>query len=206
MENFHVDLAEVVAVVTGASRGAGRAVATVLGEAGATVYVTGRSVRGSRRCGDVRRRMPNPSTTRDWRGTATRSVARHGGRACKRVSCAAERSKTSGRRDRSSCSGDSRLGAAPCGDFRLILARDLRGMKRSRRSLCQIHVLICRTITGATGLEPATSGVTGRSCYSRVGRGQAGIFPVSRTSVHLLAGIRGRRRELAAASCGMSAG
>jgi NAD(P)-dependent dehydrogenase (short-subunit alcohol dehydrogenase family) len=35
MENFHVDLAEVVAVVTGASRGAGRAVATVLGEAGA---------------------------------------------------------------------------------------------------------------------------------------------------------------------------
>jgi NAD(P)-dependent dehydrogenase (short-subunit alcohol dehydrogenase family) len=45
MENFHVDLAEVVAVVTGASRGAGRAVATVLGEAGATVYVTGRSVR-----------------------------------------------------------------------------------------------------------------------------------------------------------------
>ena len=36
-----------VAVVTGASRGAGRAVAAVLGEAGATVYVTGRSTRGS---------------------------------------------------------------------------------------------------------------------------------------------------------------
>jgi NAD(P)-dependent dehydrogenase (short-subunit alcohol dehydrogenase family) len=35
-----------VAVVTGASRGAGRAIAAVLGEAGATVYVTGRSVRG----------------------------------------------------------------------------------------------------------------------------------------------------------------
>jgi NAD(P)-dependent dehydrogenase (short-subunit alcohol dehydrogenase family) len=35
-----------VAVVTGASRGAGRAVALVLGEAGATVYVTGRSTRG----------------------------------------------------------------------------------------------------------------------------------------------------------------
>jgi NAD(P)-dependent dehydrogenase (short-subunit alcohol dehydrogenase family) len=35
-----------VAVVTGASRGAGRAIALVLGEAGATVYVTGRSVRG----------------------------------------------------------------------------------------------------------------------------------------------------------------
>jgi NAD(P)-dependent dehydrogenase (short-subunit alcohol dehydrogenase family) len=35
-----------VAIVTGASRGAGRAVAAVLGEAGAVVYVTGRSVRG----------------------------------------------------------------------------------------------------------------------------------------------------------------
>lgn len=35
-----------VAVVTGASRGAGRAVALVLGEVGATVYVTGRSARG----------------------------------------------------------------------------------------------------------------------------------------------------------------
>ena len=36
-----------VAVVTGASRGAGRAIALVLGEAGATVYVTGRSTRGT---------------------------------------------------------------------------------------------------------------------------------------------------------------
>jgi NAD(P)-dependent dehydrogenase (short-subunit alcohol dehydrogenase family) len=36
-----------VTVVTGASRGAGRAVAAVLGEAGATVYVTGRTMRGS---------------------------------------------------------------------------------------------------------------------------------------------------------------
>ncbi|MBI3693851.1 MAG: SDR family NAD(P)-dependent oxidoreductase, partial [Acidobacteria bacterium] len=35
-----------VALVTGASRGAGRGIALVLGEAGATVYVTGRSVRG----------------------------------------------------------------------------------------------------------------------------------------------------------------
>ena len=39
-------LAGNVAVVTGASRGGGRAIAKVLGEAGATVYVTGRSVRG----------------------------------------------------------------------------------------------------------------------------------------------------------------
>ena len=35
-----------VAVVTGASRGAGRGIALSLGEAGAVVYVTGRSVRG----------------------------------------------------------------------------------------------------------------------------------------------------------------
>jgi NAD(P)-dependent dehydrogenase (short-subunit alcohol dehydrogenase family) len=35
-----------IAVVTGACRGAGRGIARVLGEAGATVYVTGRSVRG----------------------------------------------------------------------------------------------------------------------------------------------------------------
>jgi len=40
------DLRGTVAVVTGASRGAGRAIAAVLGETGATVYVTGRSVRG----------------------------------------------------------------------------------------------------------------------------------------------------------------
>ena len=36
-----------VAVVTGASRGAGRAIARALGEAGATVYVTGRSTRAA---------------------------------------------------------------------------------------------------------------------------------------------------------------
>lgn len=35
-----------VALVTGATRGAGRAIAAVLGEHGATVYVTGRSARG----------------------------------------------------------------------------------------------------------------------------------------------------------------
>ncbi len=37
----------IVAVVTGASRGAGRGIALALGAAGATVYVTGRSVRGA---------------------------------------------------------------------------------------------------------------------------------------------------------------
>src|SRR5436309_13917089 len=35
-----------VALVTGASRGGGKGIASVLGERGATVYVTGRSVRG----------------------------------------------------------------------------------------------------------------------------------------------------------------
>jgi NAD(P)-dependent dehydrogenase (short-subunit alcohol dehydrogenase family) len=40
-------LSHKVAVVTGASRGAGRAIASVLGQAGATVYVTGRTVRGA---------------------------------------------------------------------------------------------------------------------------------------------------------------
>ena len=39
-------LKDCVAVVTGASRGAGRAIAAELGAAGATVYVTGRSTRG----------------------------------------------------------------------------------------------------------------------------------------------------------------
>src|SRR5580658_10673426 len=44
--NKQLNLLDRVAVVTGASRGAGRAIAAVLGEHGATVYVTGRSVLG----------------------------------------------------------------------------------------------------------------------------------------------------------------
>jgi len=43
-----------IAVVTGASRGAGRGIALVLGEEGATVYVTGRSVRGERTADNLR--------------------------------------------------------------------------------------------------------------------------------------------------------
>jgi len=35
-----------VALVAGATRGAGRGIAVALGEAGATIYCTGRSVRG----------------------------------------------------------------------------------------------------------------------------------------------------------------
>ena len=41
-----------VAVVAGATRGAGRGIACMLGEAGATVYCTGRSVRGAPASGD----------------------------------------------------------------------------------------------------------------------------------------------------------
>src|SRR5207244_13182723 len=41
-------LTGLVAVVAGATRGAGRGIARALGEAGATGYCTGRSVRGNR--------------------------------------------------------------------------------------------------------------------------------------------------------------
>lgn len=41
------DLSNMVALVTGASRGVGRGIALALGQAGATVWVTGRSVRGA---------------------------------------------------------------------------------------------------------------------------------------------------------------
>jgi NAD(P)-dependent dehydrogenase (short-subunit alcohol dehydrogenase family) len=44
---FQNKLKDKVAVVAGATRGAGRGIACMLGEAGATVYCTGRSVRGS---------------------------------------------------------------------------------------------------------------------------------------------------------------
>jgi NAD(P)-dependent dehydrogenase (short-subunit alcohol dehydrogenase family) len=46
-------LAGRVAVVTGASRGGGRGIALALGQEGATVYVTGRSIRGERTTGGL---------------------------------------------------------------------------------------------------------------------------------------------------------
>jgi NAD(P)-dependent dehydrogenase (short-subunit alcohol dehydrogenase family) len=63
------DLRGAVAIVTGASRGAGRSIAAVLGETGATVYVTGRSARGA-------------GTTEDLPGTIDETadeVTRRGG-------------------------------------------------------------------------------------------------------------------------------
>jgi NAD(P)-dependent dehydrogenase (short-subunit alcohol dehydrogenase family) len=47
-----VKLNDCVAVVTGASRNGGRGIALALGDAGATVYVTGRSIRGAPTTGE----------------------------------------------------------------------------------------------------------------------------------------------------------
>ena len=46
-------LAGKVALVTGASRGVGKGIALGLGEAGATVYLTGRTVEEGRAVGDL---------------------------------------------------------------------------------------------------------------------------------------------------------
>jgi NAD(P)-dependent dehydrogenase (short-subunit alcohol dehydrogenase family) len=54
-------LAGKVALVTGASRGAGRGIAVELGKAGATVYVTGRSTKGN--------------STNDWPGTIDDTIS-----------------------------------------------------------------------------------------------------------------------------------
>jgi NAD(P)-dependent dehydrogenase (short-subunit alcohol dehydrogenase family) len=56
------DLRGRVAVVTGASRGVGRGIAIVLGECGATVYVTGRSSRAHARAGTPEARTPGAGT------------------------------------------------------------------------------------------------------------------------------------------------
>src|SRR5687767_2343699 len=66
---------DVVALVTGASRGAGRGIAVKLGAAGATVYVTGRSVRGGPTTDDVPGTIEESAqevTDRGGRGIAVR--------------------------------------------------------------------------------------------------------------------------------------
>jgi hypothetical protein len=60
-----------VAIVTGASRGGGRGIANVLGEAGATFYVTGRS---------VRRNMTKPELTGTTIDDTAESVTARGGK------------------------------------------------------------------------------------------------------------------------------
>src|SRR5215213_4320866 len=64
-----------IALVTGASRGAGRAIAVELGTAGATVYVTGRSVRGGQTTDNVPGTVDDTAqavTERGGRGIAVR--------------------------------------------------------------------------------------------------------------------------------------
>ena len=63
----------VVALVTGASRGAGRAIAVELGSAGATVYVTGRSVSGGHTTDNVPGTIDE--TVRDVTGRGGRGIA-----------------------------------------------------------------------------------------------------------------------------------
>jgi len=68
-------LNDIVALVTGASRGAGRGIAVELGAAGATVYVTGRSVRGGPTTDDVPGTIEESAqevTDRGGRGIAVR--------------------------------------------------------------------------------------------------------------------------------------
>jgi NAD(P)-dependent dehydrogenase (short-subunit alcohol dehydrogenase family) len=64
-------LAGAVAVVAGATRGAGRGIARALGEAGATVYCTGRSVRGN----------PSPYGRRETIEETAEMIVADGGRA-----------------------------------------------------------------------------------------------------------------------------
>src|SRR5215208_1514150 len=68
-------LNDLVAVVTGASRGAGRGIASELGAAGATVYVTGRSVSGGATTDNVPGTIEEAAedvTSRGGRGIAVR--------------------------------------------------------------------------------------------------------------------------------------
>jgi NAD(P)-dependent dehydrogenase (short-subunit alcohol dehydrogenase family) len=68
-------LSDKIAVVTGASRGAGRAIAAVLGEAGATVYVTGRTARGTPAVDNLPGTIEDTAdevTARNGRGIAVR--------------------------------------------------------------------------------------------------------------------------------------
>ena len=58
-------------------------------------------------------------------------------------------------------------------------------------------------LAGATRLEPATSGATGRSWRLRAGPGYAGIHDVSRSFRYTRCGIGGRRPDRPAGSGGL---
>jgi hypothetical protein len=90
-------LAGRVALVTGASRGAGKGIALVLGEQGATVYLTGRSTRGGRST------LGRPGTIED----TAESVDERGGRG---VAIRCDTPTT--RRSRPSSPGSERSAAA----------------------------------------------------------------------------------------------
>jgi hypothetical protein len=87
---------------------------------------------------------------------------------------------TSGLVGRPSSCGDYRLQPAPGGDSRPVLVRDLCGMREKPAVERRQKIAICSYFYGATGLEPATSGVTGRSWRFRLERGLAGIRGLSR--------------------------
>ncbi len=70
----------------------------------------------------------------------------------------------------------------------------------------QQNMRVCRSFTGATGLEPATSGVTGRSRRCGAERGYAGFVRKGQTFFACCAGLPGHLRVLPAPSGGMSAG
>jgi hypothetical protein len=92
------------------------------------------------------------------------------------------------------------------GYFRCGMSAGCKEAGGRLRQVSQQKMPVCRDFTGATGLEPATSGVTGRSWRYRAERGSAGIPAVSRTSTPCVAGIRGYRQDLPATSCGICAG
>ena len=81
-EARQLPLKDCIAVVTGASRGAGRGIAVELGAAGATVYVTGRSTRNGA-CANLWRAAVAVGARRRCRAASTKrptSVTRAGGR------------------------------------------------------------------------------------------------------------------------------
>jgi hypothetical protein len=90
------------------------------------------------------------------------------------------RQSTAGRSGRSSFSGDYRLRRLLAPILSRMSARDLRGMKRSRRALLKYICRFAELLRERRGSNPATSGVTGRSWRFRAKRGWAGISGTSR--------------------------